>query len=351
MSSPKLRKSALPSRPDAIREGGDWKCQSTILYNEFIGTKTADMTQAFFALLGLLALSLGANALTLSRRHRGRIGALGKRLERELGLESGALRKSGRDREEAIAERVAAIVAESRGKDAFIVAQSRHAALGGLVSHLSHQWRQPLNVLGLVFQAFQMQSESGDLDAKAIDAYVLKGLDEIQSLNHLLDEYRKYYRPENDEGDFPIRGLIESGILLQSPAIEALRVKTSIDCPPDLELWGRHGALREILVAIIGGSLAAFAARTVSGPEISFSARANPDGSIAIKIRDNAGGIPESMLDGLFDADFPGGNGGARTGLFACRLIVERSLGGGLAAANEAGGLAFDIRLPGRIEA
>ena len=231
--------------------------------------------------------------------------------------------------------------AESKAKDDLIIALARQAALGGLVSHLAHQWRQPLNVLALDFQALQMLGEAGSLDEKALDRYVRKGLDEIEGLSALLDEYRTYYKPESVEGTRPVRDAIDGCFRLLSPSIERLRVRTRIECPPDLGLRERPGELRELLVMLVGRSLAAFKGGSFSAPEISLRAWVEPDAFAWIEIRDNAGPIPVEGIGRIFEPDFA-----AATGLYAARLIAERSLAGSLAAAPWAEGTLLTLRFP-----
>jgi signal transduction histidine kinase len=253
--------------------------------------------------------------------------------------------------DEILAESQAKAVSDSTAKDALLLTLSRQAALGGLVSHLSHQWRQPLNVLGLVFQAIQLHIEAEGNDAKPIEGYIQKGLDEIEALNRLLDEYRRYYRPEYDEGSYPIRETLESCLRLHSPAIEALRVKTGIECPPGLLFQGRRSALRELLMSLVAHSLAALAGRGVREPVIALSAKAAPEATISIVVRDNGGRLPPPLLEALFEADFADEDGGMRTGLYVCRLVAERELGGKIAAKSAGDGVAFEISLPRRGEA
>jgi len=47
-------------------------------------------------------------------------------------------------------QRVAEEVSDSRKKDQILLQQGRQAAMGEMISNIAHQWRQPLNTLGLI---------------------------------------------------------------------------------------------------------------------------------------------------------------------------------------------------------
>ena len=231
--------------------------------------------------------------------------------------------------------REAALAAELRTNDEVIVAQSRDAALGGLVAHLSHRWRQPLNVLGLVLQAIEMRSEAGELDAKAMSGYVKKGLDELRTLEGLLDEYRRYFG-SGGEGVFSIRGAIEASLRLQSPALEELGVRTSVECPSELEAEGDSLILATALAALVNISISGFAARKEMPPTIAIRAWAGAKDSITIVTSREGGAEAGRRTDA------------ADRGLYGCKLIIERVFGGRLAASGRDGVSTFSIELPRR---
>jgi C4-dicarboxylate-specific signal transduction histidine kinase len=47
-------------------------------------------------------------------------------------------------------------VEELRHKERLLIQQSRLAAMGEMMGNIAHQWRQPLNVLGLIVQELQI---------------------------------------------------------------------------------------------------------------------------------------------------------------------------------------------------
>ena len=61
-----------------------------------------------------------------------------------------------------MAERLRALE-ELRRKDRLLMQQSRLAKkMGEMINNLAHQWRQPLNALGLIIQGLSASYEMGE---------------------------------------------------------------------------------------------------------------------------------------------------------------------------------------------
>jgi signal transduction histidine kinase len=71
------------------------------------------------------------------------------------------------------------------------------------------------------------------------------------------------------------------------------------------------------------------------------------DGKAVVTVTDNGGGIPEEVIDRIFDAYFTTKDLGKGTGvgLFISKTIIEKSMGGRLTARNTADGAEFRIEV------
>jgi signal transduction histidine kinase len=63
-------------------------------------------------------------------------------------------------------------------------------------------------------------------------------------------------------------------------------------------------------------------------------------------VRDNGGGIPEHLLDRIFEPYFSTKPNGTGIGLYMSRKIVQESMGGTLLARNVEGGAELDVLTP-----
>jgi signal transduction histidine kinase len=77
------------------------------------------------------------------------------------------------------------------------------------------------------------------------------------------------------------------------------------------------------------------------------------DGFAFVTIADNAGGIPEEIIDKIFDPYFTtkGPQQGTGVGLFMTKTIIEKNMGGRLTVCNTADGAEFRIEVRNAIYA
>jgi len=238
------------------------------------------------------------------------------------------------------------VQAELRDKELLLLQQSRLAAMGEMIGNIAHQWRQPLNLLGLLAQDLDMTFRKGDFDGRYLDTTVKKMLDTIRHMSQTIDDFRNFFRPCREKVNFRVAEIVERTISLLEGSLKSLQIVTSVEQLADPVVKGYPNEFSQVLLNIMINARDAFQGNTVADPVIVIRI-AGETGRCTVTVTDNAGGIPPAIVDKIFDPYFTtkGPDKGTGVGLFMSKTIIEKNMGGTLSARNVGKGAEFRIEL------
>lgn len=242
-------------------------------------------------------------------------------------------------------QRVAAALAVSREKDRMVMQQSRFAAMGEMVASIAHQWRQPLNLLGMSVQALQLAHAKGILTQEFMERHCGKTLEVLKYMSQTIDDFRNFFRPEKDPHLFRLDEAVERVIAFFTSSAENIVITT--DIRSRATICGHMNELSQVMLNILNNARDVLRERGVAEPAIVVSVTSTSNEN-QIRVTDNAGGIPEQIIDRVFDPFFStkGAADGTGLGLYMVKSIVEKSMKGTVSAGNSAVGAEFCITLP-----
>jgi C4-dicarboxylate-specific signal transduction histidine kinase len=112
----------------------------------------------------------------------------------------------------------------------------------------------------------------------------------------------------------------------------------------DVAIEGYFNEYNQVLLNIMNNAKDILMERAVAQPVIKITV-SRVGGDAVVKIRDNAGGIPDDIIERIFDPYFTtkGQDKGSGVGLYMSKIIIEEHFGGRLTAANVDGGAEFTI--------
>jgi PAS domain S-box-containing protein len=237
-------------------------------------------------------------------------------------------------------------VAKNREKDIILIHQNRQAALGELLDHIAHQWKQPLNVINLITYDLGESYARGGLS----DEYVTTTVDKIISLTQHMAQtihvFRDFYKPEKEKIVFRVKEAIEQAVSFVAPALRFHSIALELDVDPELSAIGYPKEYAQVLLNILSNARDAFKERRVEKPLMKI--RAFADGMNAVvTITDNAGGIPDPIIGKIFDIYYTTKevSGGTGIGLHMSKNIIEKNMGGTLSVLNVEQGAQFRIEV------
>ena len=283
-------------------------------------------------------------------RSQGRNVVIGTTLDITLRKQAERLIEREQERREelnrALEKRVSEEVASNRDKDRIMLQQSRFAAMGEMIGNIAHQWRQPLNMLGILIQQIQMEQEKGVMTDRLMEERVGKGMDILLHLSRTIDDFRNFFRPGTKPAPFELAKAVFDTVSFFEPSCAAHGIKVGIEGHSALVCTGHPNQFSQVLLNILNNARDALLERRASHPAIKVAMR--DDGCrCEVTIRDNGGGIPPEIIEKIFDPYFTTKEEGKGTGvgLYIAKAIVERNMRGRIFAANVADGAEFKIVL------
>jgi len=242
--------------------------------------------------------------------------------------------------------KIKAAILENSKKEQMLIQQSRLAAMGEMIGNIAHQWRQPLNALGLVIQNIYYTYESDELDKAYLERSMQKSKKLTELMSKTIDDFRDFFRPDKTMECFSIAERIENALDLISASYKSHNIIVEVSLEKGLKVSGYPNEFSQVLLNIFTNAKDILIANKVSLPKViirSFS-EAN---RIVVEIEDNGGGIAQEIETKIFEPYFTtkDKNVGTGIGLYMSKMIIENNMGGVIYAYNGANGAIFRIEM------
>lgn len=238
-------------------------------------------------------------------------------------------------------ERRIAAVEELRHKERLLIQQSRLAAMGEMMGNVAHQWRQPLNILGLIIQEISIYYRQGALNDERMNTLVPKAMKVIAHMSQTINDFSNLLSPDKAKAVFSINDVIERVL-----SIMHLQAEVNVIAQEECFAEGARNEFSQVIINVLANANDVFRERQVQEPRITIRIRREDSRSV-VSIADNGGGIPEEIMGKIFDPYFStkAPDRGTGIGLFMSKTIIEQSMKGTLSAHNTADGAEFRIEI------
>ncbi|OGR25534.1 MAG: hypothetical protein A2X79_01760 [Desulfuromonadaceae bacterium GWB2_53_15] len=237
-------------------------------------------------------------------------------------------------------------LAELRQRDQSLIQQGRLAAMGEMINNIAHQWRQPLNNIGLIVQSLRICSDAGTLTADEMNQESTTAMGLIMHMSNTIDDFRNFFRVDKDKQELQISKLVKRSLDFLSAALKDHHIKVKLAIETDVTAIGYQNEYGQALLNILANAKDALLERNVPDPHIAIHVRQENERSV-VTVRDNGGGIAADILPKIFDPYFTTKepNKGTGIGLYMSKVIIEQNMGGRLTVQNVDSGVEFRIEL------
>ncbi len=232
----------------------------------------------------------------------------------------------------------------------------RLASLGKFAAGIAHEIRNPLTGLSLFLDDLhdKINNQPG------ISKYIEMGLTEVERLESFVNELLDYSSPAKQKSALKnINFLIEATLQFIDKLCRNSKIVVRTELDADIpEVFIDQEKIRQALLNILlnaihampqGGELKIKTGFIKSKPNKFFNlSKSESDllGRVEIRISDTGPGIPEAIIDKIFDPFFTNKKGGTGLGLSITQNIIVEHKGKIKVSNSEIGGAVFSILLP-----
>jgi len=244
-----------------------------------------------------------------------------------------------------IAERLYALEALHE-KDQMIMHQSRQAAMGEMINNIAHQWRQPLNVIAITIQDLMIAYEQGECSDEYVDETVKQIMNQVLHMSQTIDDFRNFLRPDQEMKQFNLVEAVRKTLVLVNDSFTAQNIRIETETQEDLIVTGYQNEYCQVLLNILNNAKDTLTERKIVAPRIKIKLFREGYKHVAT-ISDNAGGIPDTILDRIFEPYFTTKDvdKGTGIGLYISKTIIEKRMNGKISVRNTDQGAEFRIEV------
>lgn len=243
-------------------------------------------------------------------------------------------------------------VQEKLAQEKYLFEQSRLAQMGEMISMIAHQWRQPLGTIGSIavdlqlkqqLKQFDLDTKEGQKESSEYYAEKLANIEKLtQSMTKTIDDFRNFYKTNKELVPISLKELIQKSISIIEGSLVGQGIEINYDFNSDEQVNVFDSEMMHVILNIVKNSQDIFNESNMKNLFISITTKEK-----SIIICDNAGGVPEDIIDKIFDPYFSTKSemNGTGLGLYMSKKIVEEHHNGKLFVENKDNGACFTIEL------
>jgi|TARA_R110002033_G_scaffold138808_5_gene177955 PAS domain S-box-containing protein len=236
---------------------------------------------------------------------------------------------------------------KDKNQEHLLMQQAKLVSMGEMVAAIAHQWRQPLNSIGLATQDLISAYKHGEID----EEYLLESKDEIMGqlkyMSTTVDEFRNFFTKSNKIVKFNLIDALKEVISFYWAQLKQNSITIDIyiyhenkkfnikELPAfdfnEYDLSSRVSELKQLIINCISNSKDAIVQLEDSdniNRKIDITVLKKEDNFFEIIITDYAGGIKPEVRDRIFEPYFTTKEIGTGLGLYISKMVMNKSLKG-----------------------
>jgi signal transduction histidine kinase len=229
-----------------------------------------------------------------------------------------------------------------------LLINSRLAVAGETVGNIAHQWRQPLNRLGMIFVKIQTKLHlKQEIDPLELNTSIKESESILDEMANTIDLFLDFFTPNNSNQTFSLDECIDSAINIINDSLLQNNIELINNCDKNIYLSGSSNEFSQVILNLLSNAKYILLARNIEKPFIQINTKVELN-NVSIFIEDNGGGILIEPIEKIFEPyiSTKENKNGTGLGLYIAKKIVCEKSNGDIKVSNTTQGAKFELILP-----
>ncbi len=233
-------------------------------------------------------------------------------------------------------------VQEVHTKEKMMLEQSKFAAMGEMIGNIAHQWRQPINNVSSILSNISTHYKYEQLTKEKLDSKINEANMQLKYMSSTIEDFMNFFSHNNKKTNVTLKEVCEEAFFLTKSSLEKHHILVNIESKSEELFSLKKKELIQVLVVFINNSKDAFVSNKIKDPMISLKVE-----NKSIIYVDNAGGIPQDIINKIFEPYFTTKqkSKGTGIGLYIAKQIIESLFEGEIKVYTENSKTIFTIYL------
>ena len=229
-------------------------------------------------------------------------------------------------------------------KQKLVELQARYSQMGEMIGMITHQWKQPLNVISIVNYILKQKIIKQEYSETLFQEKLDEIGKQVKFMDQTVRDFQDFFNPVLQKRKFNLYETLMLALDLVRYEYKFNNIEIIIEGDKDVNAYGYPNEFNQVILELMKNAKDAFAQHPKESMKL-YLYIDRFEGRARIRVRDNAGGIPEEIIDDIFGLYVTTKKDGSGIGLNIAKNIIENNMDGTLSVQNVEDGAEFTILL------
>ena len=229
-------------------------------------------------------------------------------------------------------------------QDQFLQQQAKLAQMGELLSMIAHQWRQPLTAISAASENLKLKNLLNKIDNNTIDIATNDINKYTNYLSNTINDFKNFYKTNKSIEKTSLNEMLEKSLNIIEDAIYFKNIKIIKNLNSISPINTYKSEVTQVILSLLQNAEDILIEKQIVNPFIKIKTFEDKK-YLYLQVIDNGGGIPENILDKIFDPYFSTKHekNGTGLGLYFAKSIIENNCNALLTAKSNGQEAVFTI--------